>query len=412
MEFKLKNKQLIDLDAKVFSLNKMYSMALSSLGKLPNIYALKEITKKINSIKEGLSKIKTEDEFEKLVVENYLLNLESQRVYLEYFTTAGKENLEETLKILLGENSIKIIEEQAKNFDYESFWNFYLSYQDYTYRSIPQDDESQREKLKEILKNLKKDILEYAEKNFNFPKKYEFDLILGQPYSKQTYFHPTTKRMEVSPSKFLIYKDNNEIKINTNNVIEVLFHELIGHGRHEINSTNLPLALQDSSINLVTTSAHVHAEGVSQITRKDAIEFMKLHKEKYLLEDDYIKQSELAEVSDSANSLLITFQYLQLKNLEDSSFNIEKEYKKITNNHGLFILYSTIDKSPLSCVKNATYLIGLHNMKELLKSIEKEYGKDYFKKNHSIINQAISTGLWHFKVLPKFVRLFLNSNHK
>jgi len=44
---------------------------------------------------------------------------------------------------------------------------------------------------------LKKDVLDYANEHFNFPKDYAFDLILGQPYSSATYFQPTTKRMEI-----------------------------------------------------------------------------------------------------------------------------------------------------------------------------------------------------------------------
>ncbi len=410
MEFTLKNPKLKNLDEEIFSLNKIYRMALSSLDRLPNIYASKEVIKKIEDLKHRLSKIETKDQFEKLVIENYILNLESQRVYLEYFTTASKENIEEAIKILFGDDSLGIIKEQAKNFDYRSFWEYYLSYQEYTYKQIPSDDETFREKFKEIIVNLKKDALEYAEKNFNFPKNYQFDLVLGQPYSAKSYFQPTTKRMEISPSTFSIFKENNEIKINVCRVIEILFHELIGHGRHEINSRSLPLCLQDNSVNISIISSHIHAEGVSQITRNEAIKFMQLHKEKYKIEKDYIKQIELSEIVDSASSSLVLYQYFQLKNLENQKFNIEKKFKSITNNHGLFILYSTLNKNPLGCIKNATYTIGLFYMQQLLEQIKKEFGKKYFEKNHSLINQAVSTGIWHFKVLPKFVKLFLSSS--
>lgn len=403
----IENQQLSEIDKEIVSFNKAYGVFLHSLNKFPNMHAADEIIKKINEFKKRLSSIKNLSEFDFLVVENSLENLEVQRIYADYFTRGDKENTEQLFSKILGNKALDIIKENIKNLDYKALWEFYRAYEEYAYRQIPSDDESLRDQLKSILAELKKDVLEYGVKHFNIPSDYEFDLILGQPYSHDTFFHPTTKRMEVSPGTFFIFRDHDGIKINSCYVIEALFHELIGHGRHEFNSRQLPLSVQDNAINLVVVTSHLHAEGVSQITRKDALDFMKKYKEKYNIQDDYIRQRELSVVSDMCNSFFIFHQYLKLKNIENSSLNVEEEFMKLTNNRGLFLRFEEDDRSPQSCIKNSTYPIGISYMENLLSSLKKEFGEEFFKKNYALINQAIATGLWHFKVLPKFVKYFL-----
>jgi len=261
--------------------------------------------------------------------------------------------------------------------------------------------------LKENLKNLKKDLMKYADAHFGLSNKYEFDLILGQPYSGETYFHPTTKRMEISPRNFFIFKENNEIKINVCTAIETLFHELIGHGRHEHNSSKLPLTLQSNAINNSNIIAGVHKEGVAQITKEHAIKFMKIHKKKYKIEDDYIKQIELSTIGDYAGNFKILYNYLKAKKKEKPSLNIEKEFTKITNNYGLFLLFDALQDSSIGCIAQAKYPVGYERMNALLENLKKDLGEKNFNKNDKIINQAISTGVWNIDVLPKFVKLYL-----
>lgn len=403
----IKNKELMKLDQDIFNANKVYGMALNSLGKLPNLYAAKEFIDLAEKLKKRLKKIKTKNEFQNLLIENSLYNLDSQRAYLEYFTTGKKENIDELMVKVLGEKALKIIKENAKNFDYKGFWEYYLSYQEYTYRQIPSDDESLRDTFKKTLRDLKKDLLEYAVEHFNFPKDYEFDLVLGQPYSQRTSFQPTLRRMEISPSSFFVFKENDKVEINVCTIIDALFHEIIGHARQELNSRALPLTLQDNSINVSVPPLHIHSEGVAQITKNHAIEFMEKHKKKYNIKDDYVKQIKLSFVSDSSINLRIYYEYLRLKNLEDKKLDFEREFKKVVNNHGLFILYLTSPDSPLICIKNSTYPIGLVYITEILEQLKKDLGKKEFEKNHSLINQAISVGVWNFRVLPKFLKFFL-----
>jgi hypothetical protein len=404
--FTIENPDLKKIDAEIVELNKKYGLILHSLNNFPNTLAAKKIISELEKIEEKISKIKTKKEFDSLIKENHLENIKAQKAYMLYFST-GKIKIDKLIEIVLGKDAMKIVMDKIKKFSYSAYWDYYLAYQEYSYKSIPYDDEVLREQFKKILTELKSDLLEYAEIHYNLPKDYQFDLILGPPYLRNSSFHPTTKRMEISPSTFFAFKENGEVKINVCFVIEVLFHELLGHGRQEFNSRILPAGLQDNAINTAVPTSHIHAEGVAKLSAKESINFMKQYKEKYKIEEDYITQRELSFASETSDFWNF-YQYLKLKGIENKKFDIEKEFMKKTSNYGAFLLYANSGDTPLSFIKNTCYSVGAFYLKEIIKDLEKEMGKD-FKKNKSLINQAISTGVWNYKVLPKFIRFFLKS---
>lgn len=406
MKFELKTKELVEIDKKIFELNKFYGLAINSLNRFPNVYTVGEFSKHSAALIKDLKSVKTEDEFEKLFIENSLYNLEAQEAYLNYFSK-GDLKVEKMAEIVLGKDALKILKENIKNFSYEKLWDFYLSYQDYSYKSIPVDDESLRDEFKKILVNLKKDFLNYCKKEYGIPKDYDFELVLGQPYSENTFFHPTNQRMEVSPVSFFVFKDEGKVKINVTDVIRLLFHEILGHGRHEILSREMPFSMQDNSINTAIPSLHVHFEGVSQTAELEAVKFMEVFKKKYGIEDDYIKQRILSRAMMETANFQALYKYLGLKKIEDNSFDKDEEFKKITGNHGLSVLYSSGINSSLGFVSDAVYPLGLFYLNKILDDLKKKLGEKVFEENYVEIYNAIATGVFNFKTLPKFIDLYL-----
>ncbi len=406
IEFKLKTKQLIDIDKEIFELNKFYSMAITSIGRFPNIYAFEEFIDHSNELKNKLKVIKTSDEFEKLFIENSLNNLNAQEIYLAYFCKGGIK-VEEMIKEVFGKNALNILKENIQKFDYKKFWDYYMSYKDYSYKSLPADDELLREEFKKILINLKEDFLKYAKQNYGLPKNYDFELVLGQPYSQDTHFQPTNRRLEISPGSFFTFKEEGKKKINVTLVILNLFHEILGHGRQEILSREMPLSMQDNSINISIPCLHLHFEGVSQIAEKESMKFMREFREKYEIEDDYLTQRVLGQISIQTTNFGAFYKYLSLKKIGDNSINVYKEFKKITKNHGLAILYSSEIKSPLNFLEDAMYPLGLKYIEDYLRDLKEKIGEKYFNENLIEINKAIATGVFNFKNFPKFVDLYL-----
>jgi len=410
MKFELKNPDLVELDKELYEFNKQYGMALNSLGRVPNLYAKDKIVEMVEGFNKRLKLIEGGSEFEQLFVSHTLKTLEVQKDYLVYFTTAENMDIDSLFSLVLGEGSFDLIKKKSEEFDYKKYWEYFLSYQDYTYRQMPYDDEGMRDKLKELLVSLKEDVMNYSEEYFQFPADYEFDLILGQPYSNQSYFHATTKRMEIAPSEFFAFKEEGEIKINLCRVIDVLFHEILGHGRHEFNSRDFPLTLKSDAINNANIISGIHHEGVAQVNSEYALDFMKKYSEKYKIEEDYIKQFELSAIGTEVSDLRILFNYFKLKNAEDNSFNVEKEFKKVTGNHGLYLIFSSGQDDSIGCIIQSKYPIGRRCIEGILDNLKEELGEEEFVKRRPVINKAISVGVWHTDVLYDFVKLYLKNN--
>jgi hypothetical protein len=287
---------------------------------------MKKILERIMGLKKELKTIQTKDKFEKLFIKHNILNLEVQEEDLGYFHESSKRNIEKATEKILGKNAIKRLERIIKEFDYKSHWEYYLSYEDYAFRSLPSDDPGIQEEFRKILESLKKDVVSYAEKHFGFPKEYQFDLVLGQPHSDRSCFNPTTNRLEISPSTFFVYKDeNNQVQINIAQTIQTIFHELIGHALQSINSKQLPYTIQDTAINTEIISSNMHAEGIAQRTLEYAKEFIEENKVKYHIKEDYIKQITLWEKQLNSSAFGCYFQYLKIKEVENKKFNVEKE---------------------------------------------------------------------------------------
>lgn len=401
----IKTEELKKLDKRIHEFNQEYSLVMHSVNQVPNLFAIKEIIEKISFLKSELEKTKSENEFEKILIKNNLLNLEIQRAYLQYASTREEENTVELSELFFGKGIIEKLIEKIKNFNYEADWDFYLSYQSYSYKQYPSDSPDMQDKFKEILSELKKDVLQYAREHYGLDEKYDFDLILGQPYSQGSWFHPTTRRVEISPSIFFAYKDENELKINSAGVIEVIFHEFIGHALQEYNSSNLPLSIKDDSINTSVPTMNLHAEGVSQMAEISSIEFMKQFKEKYSIKDDYIKQRELAQKRKNISLIKNYFDYLKLKNLEDQNFDYKKEFLDTTNNMGAFLNFELSNNKPFAFFKNISYNIGLERIKQIYNKLIEEFGKE----NSPLINKAISTGLLNINVVEEFARYYIES---
>lgn len=407
---KLKTPELINLDKEIFELVKEYSMAISSLNRVPNIFAYKDFHNKFNILKAKLEKINTNDSFEKLFVKNSILNLVSMENYLEYFTIGEKSDFDTFMKNLFGEKSIEIIKDSCKNFDYESYWKYYLAYQNYAYKQLPSQDESFRQNFKNMLEEIKKDILSWGKEKFNLPEDYDFELVLDQPYTDGASFHPTNRRMQISPSYFAVYKEGKEIKTNVCEVIQVMFHEILGHGNHEVHSVDLPFTMQDNSINTSITALHLHFEAVSQYAEKESIEFMKFYKEKYKIEEDYIMQRELSMKNNPGN-FSVLWGYLKMKEIQGEKISISKEIKEITKNNGMALAFSISWNNPVSAILRIAYPLSKYYLKEIFENLKKYYGKDFDKKL-PLIEEATLTGVWNIQILEEWIKLFVGMKGK
>lgn len=406
----IKDQSLKVLDEELFNLNKFYSLAINSLGRVPNLYAYTEFKMKADGFLKRLKSLKLTNKFDLLIQKNSILNIERQIDFLEYFTLNKKQTLDKFISKVYGKDAMKIVLEGCKSFDYKSYWDFFMSYESYAYRSVPIDDEFLREKFRKILEDLKKDILAYGVKHYGLDKDYDFYLALGQPYSSNTYYQPSTRRMEIATDRFFAYKEDKEININIWSVVLAMFHEVLGHGRHEDNSKNMPMVVQNNSINTSLSFLHVHFEAISQLMEFEGIEFLKQYQEKYKIKDDYILQAELSLRNLDYSCIRSYFSYLKLKNLENKEFNVKKEFLSVFDNPGLYMFLENEKINHYGFFTNVSYILARKHIKIILENIKKKLGEKEFDKNKVLINRAISTGVFNIELLEEFVMFYLESS--
>jgi hypothetical protein len=151
----------------------------------------------------------------------------------------------------------------------------------------------------------------------------------------------------------------------------------------------------------------IHAEGYAQMMDEFSLNFIREYKEKYNIKEDYINQRELWIKRRDINIFWNFYQYLKLKDLEES-FDYKSEFVNVTNNFGAFTNYETNPSSPFSFFKNISYVFGLDKIKEIHRELIEEFGKE----NEAIINKALSTGLFNIEVLEDFARYFIQKELK
>jgi hypothetical protein len=402
----LKNKELQRLDEEIYGFNKIYGLILYSLNNVPNLVAIKTILKKSEELIKKLEEIKTNDEFELIFIENHIKNLTNQKVYLRYFSTRDKENIDQMIELFFGEGIIKKIKDKIKKINYESDWEFYLSYQDYSYRSYPSDSPELQVRFADLLKKIEGDIKKYSYKHYGLSKEFDCSIVLGQPYSNESNFRPSTKRVEISPSTFFAYAENNEININPAATIQTIFHEFVGHAIQSFNSKKLPKSMQDDSINTSVPTMSLHAEGLAQMADRRSIKFMEMYKEEYKIKEDYIIQRKLYLERKDIDLFWLYYQYLKIKNLEDKKFDYENEFIKETNNFGALMNFELNNQSPFSLIRNLCYPIGLLKIEKVYNNLIEEFGKE----KESLINEAMSMGLLNIDVLEKFVKFYIKKS--
>lgn len=410
MEFKIKNPELQKFDQEMFHFNSIYTQFLNILGKVANPFAYSQIMEKLKQLEEKLSAIKVTDEFDKLLKEHFEHTLETQKLYADFFSKKDSGiKFDTILKNKFGPDALNIVKDIIKNYDYQHHWSYFLFSKDIYSRVIQSDEESVRERIKELLAQLKPDIIAYAQKNLGFPEEYDFDLVLAPPYQQQTYWNPDIRRMVLSGSEFLAFMDQGVMKINPCMAIVAIFHELFGHGLQTLNSLQMPFSLQSRITNSASEVSGPVIEGVALFMEQEAFKFMEKSKEKYKVEDDFITFARYGvETRLNSSAFFLFYHYLRFMKEENPDLDIESEFlKHVDGNYGLWNSYKYNQTNPAMHINTFQYFTGLQLINRLLTDLKKRHGDDFIEKNKAKVIKAMATGIWSWKVYPKFIEYCL-----
>ncbi|MCF7860688.1 hypothetical protein K9M79_00460 [Candidatus Woesearchaeota archaeon] len=393
---KIKHADLKKIDNLYHEFNNLYNVFLDQLNRISNPVALEEILTHITELRKRLKKLRPTEFFDKLVAEHLMHSLNAQEYYAKYFTGTVK-NYDKLIDDVNGK-WLKYAKQNVKNYDYKSSWHMMKLNADFYGKLIHADDPKVQKVLEKLVPHIKKLVLDYGKKLGILPSKFNFDISLMPTHRQRSYYLPEINRLELDSNEFWCFIEKGSIHVNCMCAMRTMFHEILGHAAHKVHSAKMPKSLQfDNSTSYMLVN-RPHKEGIALNQHPLIFDALTSIKHKIIFTKQDLKRIELDEAVTISNiSFQLYFSYLKAKEKFNPKFKVKDELYKTTKNPGIARYYKEKPSyHDVSLIREIAYLTGLR----LVSNIKQKYHKS--KK----INQALLSGCWSWKVLPKFIRYF------
>jgi len=405
----IQNKELFKLDKKI---SEFYKLNHNFFNANANLYGKKLYYDKVKELKAEAKKINPKNEFDELILDNIESILKINNYHFDFITNPNFEySINEFLDLIMGKGSWKFLEKTIIYRDYKMRWELTEQNRKINSKIVNRFTEDAQKLSKEFVPKLKSDILNYGKENNYLPKDFDFNIFLLPPKDGSEYssWRPETKILNLGAYGFYHILENNKTKIKPMKAYVVGFHELLGHGSHQIYSRDLPESIKfTDEIGTITATKPI-TEGIATYRENEGISYLKSnakHLELTNLDIIDVKDNLLVEYENRISD--IYYGLIKERELRDKKFDSQKEILKITNNYVLANWFKNDYKRKYVDVwSQLGYVFGIVHYNNMLNQIEKNFGKKYTKENKNKINICAMKGVWSWEVYPKAVKYFL-----
>jgi hypothetical protein len=408
------SKEFKKIDEKFFEFFKLSSIYFSYKS---NLYSRKVYKENLKVIKKELNKLNAKNEFEELFLDNLNSNLKINDLIIDFFTDAEYPySVKEMLDLTMGKGSFKYLEDHMKKVPYEKKLEYAQMETEINKIKVNKFTDDAKELTKNILPKIKQDILDYGIKQNYLPKNFDYTIFLLPPKENNkeiSYWQTDKKILNLGSYGFYHILKDKKILIKPIKAYCAGFHELLGHGAHQIYSNNLPKTLQlTGDFNLFSTKPVT--EGIATYREIEAFNLLEKKYKELDTTDFDIKYEKLGlELKTQSRIENIYFGLTKDREQKEKNFDGYKEILKLTNNYFWADWFKNNSKNRFLHVYNTLgYVFGLKKYNEMLQSIEQKYGKTYFEKNKKKINIIAMKGVWSWETYPKAVEYFLENENK
>ena len=195
-KLKIENKELIELDNKVFDL---FNLVRLHNDTPVNKYVSNLLRDRINYLIKDSKEIKPKSKFDELVLENIDYILYSNSALQDFLSNMKSQySTEQMVDILGGDKSFDKIIDFVKSVDWKLEYEYEKSLESRSHKQIRNDTKESKEEIEKIVPEIKKNVLKYAKDKKYLPEDFDFKLVL-LPYSNYSRWNSHTKTIELGP---------------------------------------------------------------------------------------------------------------------------------------------------------------------------------------------------------------------
>ncbi len=397
------NQQLADLDRKI---GDFYKLSARYFHSLINIYGRQIYKERLTDLLKESDNIKTESEFDELVLRNIQSNLNLNDLVIDYFTDPNFSlSVKDFFNKLAGEETFEYLEERVKSALWEKRWQHSEKNQEKDYARVNPFTEEAQKSAREWLPKIKKDIIDFGKSEEYLPQDFDMSILLIPPKdgTEQSSWNPKTKVFNLGSYGFEFFPENGRIIAIPTRAYSIAFHEVLGHGAHQIHSEKMPYSLRfTEEIGSITPTKSI-TEGVAINAEKRCYDFLRQKLEELKLsEEEVLLLKEEDELSQQSKMEYLYYALTKDKEIREKGFNGYEHLLRLTQNPVIARGFKDNFKDTFIDVwRTIGHTLGPMHYQRMLNRAKQELGEEYLDKKE--FHKATLKGVWSWEVYPDAV---------
>lgn len=413
---KIVNPQLKELDKRTAG---FYKLSHRYLQNLVNFHGRDVYKEELSGILKKANDITPETEFDTLVLRNIQSNLKLNDLTLDYLTDPNLPlTVKEFFDKIAGNGSYGHLEKRVKSPPWKQRWENAERTQERDYTRVNAFTEEAQNAAKAWIPKIKEDILMYGKAEDLLPQDFDITLLLLPPKEggEWSNWNSATRVFSLASYGFdFFHKDGKGIITIPTRAYNVAFHEVLGHGAHQIHSKDMPLSTRfTEEVGGITPTKSI-TEGVAINSEKKGYEFLRNRLDDLGIteEDVDILQTE-NELINQSRSEMMYCSLIKDRELREKGFDGYEHLLKLTQNPIMAREFKENFKGSFYDMwRQSGHTLGPLHYKKMEDRIRAKFGKEYLESERKKVNAAALTGVWSWEVYPDVVSYTLKeSSHK
>ncbi len=397
------NSRLISLDKEV---GDFYKLSARYFYSLENLYGRQIYKEGLMSLIKKSDEIKPEGKFDELVLRNIQSNLKLNDLVIDYFTDPTFQiSVKDFFDKLTGEGTFEYLEQKVKSPSWERDWQYSERRQEKDYSRVNPFTEEAQKSAKEWLPKIKQDILNFGKAEGYLTEDFDTNILLLPPKEgrEQSSWNPKTKIFNLGSYGFEFFSKNEKVIAIPTIAYNTAFHEILGHGAHQINSEQMPYSLRfTEEIGTITPTKYI-TEGVAIAAEKRSYDFLRQRLEKLGLSEENVTL--LEEGNDLGQQSKMGNMYYALtkdREVREKGFDGYEHILQLTQNPVIAKAFKNNFKNNFIDVwRTIGHTMGPLHYQRMLHKVEQELGKDYLVTKD--FHKATLKGVWSWEIYPDAV---------